>query len=311
VPTRVNRLDLLTLLQLPGVGRHGALRLASADLDSVREGEGWEAARREAEAILSDCEQLEIGVVGWFDDPFPERLREIPDAPPILFYRGAIEAADADKAVAIVGTRKPTGWGREATAHVADAFARRGWVIVSGLALGVDTIAHECALGGRAPTIAVLGNGLASVYPAANRGLAADIVRGGGLLLAEVAPRSTVTPRALVGRDRLQSGLATLTVVCQGGTGSGAMHTARYAAAQGRPLYALGLDRKGEAPGSEDEGILALLQEPARNLPDRLPAWKRVSKAALGDAPAALVLDEASLSDVSLGTGAPREETLF
>jgi DNA processing protein len=295
----VKAVDLLTLLRLPGIGPRGAVRIAEEGMDGVADSEGWARARSEAENVLADADQLGVGVVGWFDEEFPPRLRSIPQAPAVVFYKGAIEVASAERSVAIVGTREPTSWGQTVTARIAGAFASDGWVIVSGLAVGVDTIAHKGALAGNTPTIAVLGNGLATVYPAVNRSLADDIVEAGGLLLAEVPPRTNVEPRALVKRDRLQSGLGRLTVISQGGIKSGAMHTARYAIEQERPLYCAALARDQEPVGAHDQGTLALLTEPGRRLPELLPPWKRAVARHLGDMPVARPLDESALIELS------------
>jgi DNA processing protein len=255
------------------------------------------ADREAVSAVVEECQALGIGVVGWFDDAFPNRLRSIPDPPAILFYRGSIGIANDVRSVAIVGTREPTGWGKAATEAITDRFALERWTVVSGLALGVDTIAHERALANHAPTVAVLGNGLSSIYPAANRSLAEQILNSGGLLLAEVPPHARVEARALVRRDRLQSGMAALTIVCQGSRKSGAMHTARYAAEQSRPLYAA-LPTPQEQPINEqDEGTSALVHEAAGRLPELLPAWRSATRRATSRPdPVALLLDEASLN---------------
>jgi DNA processing protein len=237
-----------------------------------------------------------------------EASKDDRDAVAALFYRGDIAVASMARSVAIVGTRHPTDWGRRAARAIADRFAEQGWAIVSGLALGVDTVAHESAVKHKAATVAILGNGLASVYPASNRHLADRILGAGGLLLAEVPPHARVEPRVLVKRDRLQSGLAALTVVCQGGRTSGAMHTARFAAEQGRPLYVPALARGGNPVGEQDEGTQALLSDPAACLPDLLPAWRSASKrATAGAAPVALPLDESVLAQ--LGSLEPRNES--
>ena len=114
-------------------GQGGSLKISQADRDA-------------AAAIAEECEALGIGIVGWFDEDFPRRLKSIPDPPAILFYRGEIGIANRERAVAIVGTRAPTKWGRAATRVITDRFAQEEWVIVSGLARGVDTVAHERAL---------------------------------------------------------------------------------------------------------------------------------------------------------------------
>jgi DNA processing protein len=275
------------------------VRRAETTLEERRASEGWATARSEAEAIADECEALGIGIVGWFDPGFPERLREIPDAPAVLFYRGNLEVAQEQKAAAVVGTREPSPWGLEAARKLTQALAVQGWCIVSGLALGVDTVAHRTALDEGARTVAILGNGLATVYPAANRALAGEIVAAGGLLLAEVPPRRKVESRALVKRDRLQSGLSALTIVCQAGIHSGAMHTARYAFEQGRPLFCPVPTHEAGRTGDPDAGTCALLEEPAQRLPKLLPAWSRVSLRRLGPEPAARPLDEANISELT------------
>jgi DNA processing protein len=292
-------LDILALLRLPGVGPQGAIRALGRDIAAARASDGFGAAREQAALLAEECADLGIGIVGWFDPGFPARLKTIPDPPAILYLRGALAAADNLRSVAVVGTREPSEWGKRTTRVIADRFTSEGWVVVSGLALGVDTIAHERALAANTPTVAVLGNGLASVYPAANRKLAEAITEAGGLLLAEVPPRARVEPRQLVKRDRLQSGLAALTVICQGGTTSGAMHTARYAAEQGRPVYCAALPRDGVAAGSQDEGTDALLHIPASRLPDLLPAWKNATRRITSSGrPVALPLDARALETI-------------
>jgi DNA processing protein len=272
--------------------------MAEEGLDEARLGDAWPLARKEADSIMDEADHFGIRAVGWFDAEFPSRLRSIPDAPAVLFFRGAIEVASMEKMVAIVGTRDPTEWGRTAASKATRELAAQGWTIVSGLALGIDSIAHREALQARVPTVAILGNGLASVYPAANRTLAEEIVEAGGLLLAEVAPRASVDSRSLVKRDRLQSGLAHVTVICQGGRSSGAMHTARYAIDQERPLYVAAFSRAGEPLGPQDEGTQALLREPSRRLPELLPAWHRVSARRLNETPIARPLDSGSLANL-------------
>ena len=163
------------------------MRLAETGFDEQAAAEEWPQARAEAESVVSDCVEVGVEIVGWFDGGFPERLRDIPDAPAVLFYRGNIEAAHMPEAAAVVGTRGPSGWGSGAT-RLSRALAREGWSIVSGLAAGVDTVAHRTALEEGAPTVAILGNGLASVYPATNRSLAEEIVSANGLAPGRSAP---------------------------------------------------------------------------------------------------------------------------
>jgi DNA processing protein len=164
---------------------------------------------------------------------YPAGLRSIPSPPKTLWVRGTLPPAAA---VAVVGTRHPSRFGRS----VADAAARSavaaGLAVISGLAAGIDTVAHESALAAGGLTWAVLGSGVDVPTPISNAALAEEIVACGGGLIAEVPPGTPVARRQLVARDRIQSGLSLAVVICQCETSSGAMHTARFAVVQGRLL---------------------------------------------------------------------------
>jgi DNA processing protein len=316
VTITASALDLLTLLRLPGVGPRNAVKRIEEGDQIMPESESYARARAAVASIVEDCETMGVGIVGWFDKGFPVRLHEIPDPPAVLFYRGKLSLANHLRSVAIVGTREPTRWGQTATRTITDRFAADGWVVVSGLALGVDTIAHVRSIEHGAPTVAVLGNGLSSIYPAANRQLGERIVEAGGLLLAEVPPRDPVKARALVRRDRLQSGLTSVTVICQGGRRSGAMHTARYAAEQGRALDVAAFPRDDEPVGEQDEGTQALLKQPATRLPDLLPPWRSATRrATAASRPIALPIDEGTLANLDglerPGQSASEQHELF
>lgn len=173
----------------------------------------------------------------WLDDDFPVTLRDIPQSPPVLFIRGAAGPAFA-QAVAVVGTRGVTPYGRQACEHFCEALARAGVAIISGLARGVDAIAHRVALEGGVPTVAVLAGGIDQIYPRENEGLARRIMETGCLVSeypAGTAARADYFPR----RNRILSGLARATLVVEAGEGSGALHTANWAFEQGRDVFAI------------------------------------------------------------------------
>ena len=176
---------------------------------------------------------LPAEVIGIDAPGYPAGLRSIPSPPKILWVRGTLPPVAA---VAVVGTRHPTRFGRS----VADAAARSavaaGLAVVSGLAAGIDTVAHESALAAGGSTWAVIGSGVDVPTPISNAALAEEIVASGGGLIAEVPPGTPVARRQLVARDRIQSGLSLAVVICQCETSSGAMHTARFAVIQGRLL---------------------------------------------------------------------------
>jgi DNA processing protein len=230
------------------------------------------------------------------DERYPDRLRDLSEPPPVLYVRGDVELLARERLVAVVGTREPTIFGTSAAESLTGALADDGWGIVSGLAKGIDTIAHRTALEHGAPTIAVMGGGLDRVYPAENKGLAARIVDQGGALISEQPFGEQARPQHLVARDRLQSGLSVAVVVAQSGLRSGTMHTVRFAAAQGRPLFC-------PVPHNENaasEGLRVLLERPARELCAILPAWRSAKALCerLGDQPLARPVTREGLEEL-------------
>ncbi len=171
------------------------------------------------------------------DPEFPACLRQIPEPPPVLFLRGRLELLSAP-AIAVVGSRDHTAYGAHACRAVAAHAAAAGVVVVSGMARGLDAVAHEAALEAGGGTIGVLGNGLGVVYPAANRALY-DRVATDGLLLTEFPPGDRPTAGSFPRRNRLISGLARLTVVVEAAVGSGAIITADAGLEQGRDVAAV------------------------------------------------------------------------
>ena len=172
------------------------------------------------------------------DNEFSALLADITLPPKQLYIVGKLPT-DRRPTVAIVGTRKPTAYGREVTTRLADALARRGVVIVSGLALGVDAIAQQAALEAGGTTIAVLGNGLHRIYPATNRQLGLDIVAKGGAIVSEYEEDVEPMQHRFLERNRLVSGLADIVVITEAAARSGTLNTAGHALEQGRELYAV------------------------------------------------------------------------
>lgn len=191
------------------------------------------------------------------DDDYPHWLRVIADRPAILHVRGRL--LPGRRYVACVGTRQPSVFGQAAARGISGFLAAHGWSVVSGLALGVDTICHEAALEAGGHTVAILANGLDSVYPGQNRELAERILSAGGALLSEQPLGTPALPRHLVARDRLQSGMSAATIVMQTDLIGGTMHTVRYAVLQGRPLFAP-VPQGAHADETKSRGILALTQ---------------------------------------------------
>lgn len=180
---------------------------------------------------------MKINSISGTDPSFPRRLREIPQRPDHLYLVGSLP--EYGLGVSIVGTRKPTAYGRQVTTDIASRLAERGAVVISGLAHGVDGIAHEATLGAGGRTIAVLPSGLDQVYPSAHRGLAGRITQQGGALVSEYAPGTPPLPYRFLERNRLVSGLGDIVIVTEASIRSGTMNTTMHALDQGKDVYAV------------------------------------------------------------------------
>lgn len=178
-----------------------------------------------------------IKVVIWSDADYPKKLKSIEHPPPVLYIKGKITPQD-ENCIAIVGTRQPTAYGRQAAAECAAFLAQNQITVISGLARGIDAIAHEQAikLGGR--TFAVLGNGVDVIYPLDHYELYNRITENGALI-SEFAPGTKPDGVNFPPRNRIISGLSLATVVIEAGEKSGALISAEFAAIQGREVFAL------------------------------------------------------------------------
>jgi DNA processing protein len=189
------------------------------------------------ESVNRDVESLGGTIVTPGSPSYPTSLRRIPDPPTLLFALGNLHLLDVP-AVAIVGSRDHTRYGEDACRLLAGEAAAAGLCIVSGMARGLDAVAHEAALAVGGKTVGVLGNGLGVVYPAANRALYRRMAKH-GCLLTEFPPGERPNAGSFPRRNRLISGLATATVVVEAKHGSGALITADCALAQGREVMAV------------------------------------------------------------------------
>ena len=213
------------------------LREAGLDKRAIEELETTRSTLDPAEAY---GRMLDAGITALTvdDDAYPRRLKEIPDPPPLIYLRG--EILDRDEwSLAIVGTRRPTPYGNQITRKLAGELSDQGLTIVSGLARGVDGIAHEATLDHRGHTIAVVASGLDIVYPSDHRQLASRILDSGGAILTEypigMPPLGTFFPR----RNRIISGVTLGTLVTEAGEKSGTLHTVNAALDQGREVFAV------------------------------------------------------------------------
>ena len=177
-------------------------------------------------------------VLTWVDEEYPERLKNIAVPPLVLYVRGTTGCLGGP-AIAVVGTRSPSEHGRVTALRLGRQFAQCGFVVVSGLALGIDGLAHTGALEAGGITVGVQGRGLADIYPASHRGLAARIVKEGGAIITEFPMQEQPRKENFPQRNRIISGVSHGVVVVEAGEKSGALITARFAAEQGRSVYAL------------------------------------------------------------------------
>ena len=246
----------IALSQTPGLGA-ARFRLLESHFDGDLES-AWKAPPRElraagiggsvVEAIAECREQVSpdgelerlsrsgVSALTWHDAEYPRRLKEIADAPPVLYCRGTLRPHD-EASVAVVGTRRPTDYGYRITAELCADLAARGVVVVSGLALGIDARAHKATLDAAGRTIAALGNGLDTVYPRENRRLAERIVGEGGALVSEfplgTRPEASNFPR----RNRIISGMTLGTLITEASETSGTRWTVYHALEQNREIF--------------------------------------------------------------------------
>ena len=218
--------------------RAGSSDLREAGLDR-RTLEYLLAARpgMDLDAEVAKVSRLGAKIVTWDDGDYPPQLKSIAAPPPVLYVKGAFAPAD-QWAMAVVGTRRATAYGREVARSLVGELARNGVTIVSGLARGIDAAAHEAALDAGGRTLAVLGHGIDFVYPPEHRRLAEQIIEHGALVTdypVGTPPEGGNFPP----RNRIISGLALGVLVIEGDVSSGAHITADFAAEQGRDVFAV------------------------------------------------------------------------
>lgn len=199
-----------------------------------------------------------VHVLTWHDDSYPPSLRDIPDLPPVLYMKGTLMPGDL-RSITVVGTRTPTSYGREAAHQLASDLVRSDVTVVSGLARGIDGVAHRAALQAGGRTVAILGSGLDVIYPPEHRQLAHDIEQNGAVLSEHplgAKPEARNFPR----RNRLLSGLSLGTLVIEAAKGSGTLSTVKHALEQNRDVFCV----PGNIYSPASELTNALIQEGAK-----------------------------------------------
>lgn len=228
--------------------------VAAATAEAIlagREATGWKSEIEKSAA-------LGIRLVAQIDPEYPEQLLAIHDPPLALYVKGEFKSRDK-RAIGVVGSRRPTYYGKECAERMGSGLARAGYTVVSGLATGIDTAAHEGALKANGRTIAVIGSGLDKVYPPANRELAEEVAKSGALVSEFPLgrnPDKTTFPM----RNRVVSGLSMGVVVVEAGPRSGALITADQALDQGRTVFAM----PGRVDSRLSQGAHRLIKEGAR-----------------------------------------------
>ena len=189
-------------------------------------------------AVWELCRRESIDIVSIRQENYPERLKTIGDPPPILYVQGTLRQRDAFS-IAVVGTRRATSYGRRQTERLTTALAHAGFTIISGLALGIDAVAHRAALEAEGRTVAVLGSGHLRLYPLENEGLSRRIIESGGAILSELPPLHESANWTFPQRNRIVSGMALAVLVVEAPLRSGAIISARLAGEQGRDIFAV------------------------------------------------------------------------
>jgi DNA processing protein len=207
--------------------------------------------------LWEKIESQGIKILTWQDESYPGRLKEIDQPPPVLYIRGEYLPDDLF-AVAIVGTRRVTAYGRQITEEISSYLAANGITVISGLARGVDAIAHQSTLKAGGRTIAVLGSGVDKIYPPEHRGLAEQMMERGAII-SDYALGTPPDASNFPPRNRIISGLSLAVVVIEAGETSGALITAEFAAEQGREVFAV----PGSILAPQSKGTNKLIQRGA------------------------------------------------
>ncbi|WP_291423083.1 DNA-processing protein DprA [Deinococcus sp.] len=267
---------LLTLSFVPGIGPRTLLKLAGHPkfletnvgemglLLPTLEPKLTEAAVAQAADLARDnldhARRDGARLLTFVDQAFPALLRQTPDPPALLFVKGELRQ---ERRVAVIGTREPTPHGVEIARRSTTYLAERGWSVVSGLALGVDALAHQAALDVGGHTVAVLAHGLQTIAPRQHTALAGRILEQGGALVSEYPYGVGVFPAHFVKRDRTQAGLAQGVLMIQTDVQGGSLHASRACIDYGRPLAVPRPTRRDiEAGEPKVQGNLHLLGEP-------------------------------------------------
>ena len=209
--------------------------------------------------IMAECEALNIDLLTIYDDKYPEYLKNIPDPPVLLYVKGTFPDMHNIPVIGIVGSRRPSNYGTKMAEKIAEGLGNRGFIIVSGMARGIDTCAHRGAIKSGALTVAVLGCGVDVLYPPENGGIK-SLIEHNGAVISEFAPGTAPLPTHFPVRNRIVSGMSQSVLVVEGKASSGSTITANLAKDQGKEVFCL--------PGNVDNPLSlashTLIREGAR-----------------------------------------------
>ena len=189
--------------------------------------------------VLEKCRQMNVRIITIDDDDFPQKLREIPAPPTVLYVAGDISGLDESLNITVVGTRKASEYSLRVAGNLSYEIAKRGAVVVSGCAVGIDRMAHLGALEAKARTIAFIGTGHDRDYPAGSMSFKRDIANGGGAVISEYPPEAAVSGQNFPVRNRLMAGIASGVLVVEAAEKSGALITANLALDFGKEVFCI------------------------------------------------------------------------
>lgn len=192
-----------------------------------------------AKKLLVDCLKNSIHVVCYSDEEYPNALKDIHNPPYVLFYRGNLNILNQDRLLTVVGTRNPSDYTMRVTQNICDNLVKENFILISGLAVGVDSIAHRCSVNNNKPTISVLACGIDYEYPKENISLKKEILNNGGLILTEQLPDTQPYRSNFPKRNRILAGLGNGTFITEASLGSGALITANYSYKLGKAIFCI------------------------------------------------------------------------
>lgn len=255
----MNSLSVLILLQIPTLKNKTILKILNNYIDiptctlklrdflnelgdsyiKISSYETIKVAILEAKKIIKECANSGISIMNYSENIFPQKLKSIPYPPLLLYYKGNVKCLNDNYYAAIIGTRLPSQRGKLISKKLGSMFSLKGFIVVSGLALGCDTYGHLGSLEKGGNNIAVLPCGLNNIYPPQNIKLSDKIIANGGCLISEYPPNTNLKPQFFILRDRLESGLASIVAIIETNIDGGTMHTAKFALHQGKILVCI------------------------------------------------------------------------